>query len=201
MVEWTDEPFARWSWSSAQSGSSSRDPASRRPNRRPRARAGPRRRAASGSGGSTGGSAAMSTTPHRRGTRTRAMETNRTVTERELAKLNEVRARDARRTHHRLGELLTIAMAGDARRTDGRGVVARWCRSNGSGRSTGSVRPATCDRTDHPAAADPSGPATIGTASNLPTVRPRPLSILSHSSGGSRDGRLGGVPDVTDQAQ
>jgi hypothetical protein len=52
----------------------------------------------------------MWTTPHRRGTRTRAMETNRTVAEREPAKLNEVSALDARRTHHRLVELLTTAM-------------------------------------------------------------------------------------------
>ena len=35
------------------------------------------------------------------------METNRTAAERELAKLNEVSALDARRTHHRLVELLT----------------------------------------------------------------------------------------------
>jgi hypothetical protein len=34
------------------------------------------------------------------------METNRTVAEREPAKLNEVSALDARRTHHRLVELL-----------------------------------------------------------------------------------------------
>ncbi len=39
------------------------------------------------------------------------METNRTVAEREPAKLNEVSALDARRTHHRLVELLlTTAM-------------------------------------------------------------------------------------------
>ena len=52
----------------------------------------------------------MWTTPHRRGTRTLAMETNRTVAERGLATLNEVSALDARRTHHRLVELLTTAM-------------------------------------------------------------------------------------------
>ena len=57
----------------------------------------------------------MWTPPHRPGTRTMAMETNRTVAERELAKLNEVRGLDARRTHHQLVELLT-AMVGDARR-------------------------------------------------------------------------------------
>ena len=52
----------------------------------------------------------MWTTPHRRrGTRTPAMETNRTVAEREPAKLNEVSALDARRTHHRLAEPLTTA--------------------------------------------------------------------------------------------
>jgi hypothetical protein len=40
----------------------------------------------------------------------------------ELAKLNEVSAPDAWRTHHRLVELLTTAMVGDARRTKaGRG--------------------------------------------------------------------------------
>ena len=49
----------------------------------------------------------MWTTPHRRRTWTLAMETNRTAAERELAKLNEVSALDARRTHHRLVELLT----------------------------------------------------------------------------------------------
>jgi len=37
------------------------------------------------------------------------METNRTVAEREPAKLNEVSALDARRTHHRLAEPLTTA--------------------------------------------------------------------------------------------
>ena len=63
----------------------------------------------------------MWTTPHRRGTRTLAMETNRTVAEREPAKLNEVSALDARRTHHRLVELLlTTAMVAIARRTEGR---------------------------------------------------------------------------------
>ena len=46
------------------------------------------------------------------------METNRTVAERELAKLNELSALDARRTHHRLVELLT-AMVGDVRRAKG----------------------------------------------------------------------------------
>ena len=62
----------------------------------------------------------MWTTPHRRrGTRTLAMETNRTAAEREPAKLNEVSALDARRTHHRLVELLTRD-GGDARRTEGR---------------------------------------------------------------------------------
>jgi hypothetical protein len=35
------------------------------------------------------------------------METNRTVAESELAKLNDVSALDARGTHHRLMELLT----------------------------------------------------------------------------------------------
>jgi hypothetical protein len=60
----------------------------------------------------------MWTTPHRPDTRTLAMETNRTVAERELAKLNEVSALDARRTHHRLVELLT-AMVGDARGAKG----------------------------------------------------------------------------------
>ncbi len=49
------------------------------------------------------------------------METNRTVAEREPAKLNEVSALDARRTHHRLVELLlTTAMVVIARRTEGR---------------------------------------------------------------------------------
>ena len=62
----------------------------------------------------------MWTTPHRRGTRTLAMETNRTVAEREPAKLNEVSALDARRTHHRLVELLTTAMVAIARRTERR---------------------------------------------------------------------------------
>jgi hypothetical protein len=62
----------------------------------------------------------MWTTPHRPGTRTLAMETNRTVAEREPAKLNEVSALAARRTHHRLVELPTTAMVGDARRTEGR---------------------------------------------------------------------------------
>jgi hypothetical protein len=53
----------------------------------------------------------MWTTPHRRrGTRTLAMETNRTVAEREPAKLNELSALDPRRTHHRLVDLLTTAM-------------------------------------------------------------------------------------------
>ena len=51
----------------------------------------------------------MWTTPRRPGTRTLAMETNRTVAERERAKLNEVSAPDARRTHHRLVELPTTA--------------------------------------------------------------------------------------------
>jgi hypothetical protein len=37
------------------------------------------------------------------------METNRTAAEREPAKLNEVNALDARRTHHRLAEPLTTA--------------------------------------------------------------------------------------------
>jgi hypothetical protein len=108
------------------------------------------------------------------------METNRTVAERALAKLIEVSAPDARRTQHRLVELLTIAMVGDARRTEGWGVVV-----DGAGRSTGSVRPVTCDvRPRHPQPPDPSGLATFGTASNLPTIRARPLSILSHGSGG-----------------
>jgi len=48
------------------------------------------------------------------------METNRTVAEREPAKLNEVSALDARRTHHRLVELLTTAMVAIARRTERR---------------------------------------------------------------------------------
>jgi hypothetical protein len=49
------------------------------------------------------------------------METNRTVAEREPAKLNEVSALDARRTRHRLVELLlTTAMVAIARRTEGR---------------------------------------------------------------------------------
>jgi hypothetical protein len=59
----------------------------------------------------------------------------------------------------------------------------------------------TCDvGLRHPAATDPSGLVTFGTASNLPTIKARPLSVLSHGSGRSKDGRLGGVPDVTDQA-
>jgi hypothetical protein len=37
------------------------------------------------------------------------METNRTVAEREPAKLNELSALDPRRTHHRLAEPLTTA--------------------------------------------------------------------------------------------
>jgi hypothetical protein len=46
------------------------------------------------------------------------METNRTAAEREPAKLNEVSALDARRTHHRLVELLlttAIVVMRDAR--------------------------------------------------------------------------------------
>jgi hypothetical protein len=46
-----------------------------------------------------------------------AMETNRTAAERQLAKLNEVSALDARRTHHRLVELLTaMVVMRDARK-------------------------------------------------------------------------------------
>jgi hypothetical protein len=41
------------------------------------------------------------------------METNRTVAEREPAKLNELSALDARRTHHRLVELLLTSDGGD----------------------------------------------------------------------------------------
>ncbi len=53
----------------------------------------------------------MWTTPHRRrGTRTLAMETNRTVAERELAKLSEIIVLDPRRTPQRRVELLTTAM-------------------------------------------------------------------------------------------
>ena len=52
----------------------------------------------------------MWTTPRRRGMPTRAMETNRTVAERGLAKLNEVSVLNARRTHHLLVELLTTPM-------------------------------------------------------------------------------------------
>ena len=60
----------------------------------------------------------MWTTPHRRrGTRTLAMQTNRTAAEREPATLNEVSALDARRTHHRLVELLTaMVVMRDARK-------------------------------------------------------------------------------------
>jgi hypothetical protein len=71
----------------------------------------------------------MWTTPPRRGTRTLAMETNRTVAERERAKLNEVSAPDARRTHHRLVALLTTAMVvmRDARK------AARGSRADAAG--------------------------------------------------------------------
>ena len=59
----------------------------------------------------------MWTTPHRRGTRTLAMQTNRTVAELEPAKLNEVSALDARRAHHRLVDLLTaMVLIRDARK-------------------------------------------------------------------------------------
>jgi hypothetical protein len=74
-----------------------------------------------------------------------AMETNRTVAERELAKLNEVRGLDARRTHHRLVELLT-AMVGDARRAKG----VRGSRADAAG---GPIPPVRCG---HPAQPGPN---------------------------------------------
>jgi hypothetical protein len=89
----------------------------------------------------------MWTTPHRPDTRTLAMETNRTVAERELAKLNEVSALDARRTHHRLVELLT-AMVGDAR-------GAKGVRGLGLTRQAGPIPPMRCA---HPAQPGPNTP-------------------------------------------
>jgi hypothetical protein len=83
------------------------------------------------------------------------METNRTVAERRLATLNEVSALDARRTHHRLVELLTTAMVvmRDARkavrgsRADAAGGAISPCAVGASGatwtrhavRSTGGI--------------------------------------------------------------
>ena len=77
----------------------------------------------------------MWTTPRRPGTRTLAMETNRTVAERELAKLNEVSALNARRTHHRLVELLTaMVVMRDARK------AARGSRTDAAGRAIPPMR-------------------------------------------------------------
>jgi hypothetical protein len=89
----------------------------------------------------------MWTTPHRRrGTRTLAMQTNRTAAEREPAKLNEVSALDARRTHHRLAELLTTAMVvmQDARK------AVKGSRADGAG---GAIPPMRCG---HPAQPGPN---------------------------------------------
>ena len=86
----------------------------------------------------------MWTTPHRRGTRTRAMETNRTAAEREPAKLNEVSALDARRTHHRLAELLTaMVVMRDARK------AVKGSRADAAG---GAISPMRCG---HPAQPGP----------------------------------------------
>jgi hypothetical protein len=89
----------------------------------------------------------MWTTPHRRrGTRTLAMQTNRTAAEREPAKLNEVSALDARRTHHRLAELLTTAMVvmQDARK------AVKGSRADATG---GAIPPMRCG---HPAQPGPN---------------------------------------------
>jgi hypothetical protein len=87
----------------------------------------------------------MWTTPHRPGTRTLAMETNRTVSERELAKLNEISALGTRRTHHRLVELLTKAMVvmRDAK-------AMRRFRADAAG---GAIPPMRCE---HPAQPGPN---------------------------------------------
>jgi hypothetical protein len=88
----------------------------------------------------------MWTTPHRRARRTLAMETNRTVAEREPATLNEVSALDARRTHHRLVELLTTAMVV---MRDARNAV-RGPRADAAG---GAIPPTRCE---HPAQPGPN---------------------------------------------
>jgi hypothetical protein len=87
----------------------------------------------------------MWTTPHRRGRRTPAMETKRTLAEREPATLNEVSAPDPPRTHHRLVELLTTAMVvmRDARRP------VKGSRADAAG---GAIPPMRCE---HPAQPGP----------------------------------------------